>query len=129
MLTDIPEGIECFELLNTQPKHLRRFPMQLTLCLGVGVLNRPLEQYSRLSRLSGTGNCVPSSRQNIKLLYTKRVIDEISVSATMYNTEEQKTKTDLIKLFSTFSENDIWSAMYYNLEHSLGQTMQFGVEL
>lgn len=51
--------------------------------------------------------------ENSKFSYGEEIILETATSATSYTSEKKATKTDLIKLFSNLSLNDIWFAMYY----------------
>lgn len=50
--------------------------------------------------------------------YGGRIITDASKSASIFETEEKLTKTELIKLFSIISVNDVWSAVFYKQETS-----------
>lgn len=75
-------------------------------------------------KVTGQQSCFePSSKflsvkttLNSKFSYGEEVIKEVATSATMFSEEKKITKTALIKLFSSLSINDIWSAVFYKQE-------------
>lgn len=50
--------------------------------------------------------------QNSEYIYADNIIRETATSATLYVDEKKATKTELIKIFSSLSINDIWNATY-----------------
>lgn len=51
--------------------------------------------------------------KNMKYDYGIDVIKDTATSATLHTSEIKATKTELIKIFSSLSINDIWSATYF----------------
>lgn len=58
--------------------------------------------------------------ENFKCSYEETIILETATSATTYIIERKATKTELIKLFSNLSLNDIWFAIYYTQDKDSG---------
>lgn len=50
---------------------------------------------------------------NSKFQYGEKTITDTATSATIFETEMQVTKTDLINLFSKISIHDVWLAVFY----------------
>ena len=64
------------------------------------------------SERPGTTKFNVTRNDNTKYWYDPKVIRNTSVSATFFEKVEKLTKTGLIKLFASFSINDIWSAEF-----------------
>lgn len=61
-------------------------------------------------------NFYVKTSQNFIYSFGEEVIKETSTSATLFDSEKRITRSEMIKLFSSLSVNDIWSAVYYKRE-------------
>lgn len=72
--------------------------------------------YKVLKNLPRTDMFDVRTTQNQKAAYGESIITEAFKSASMFNTEEKLTKTELIQLFSVLSINEVWSAEFHKQE-------------
>lgn len=67
--------------------------------------------------------------ENNKFIYGREIIVKLSKSATLFNSEELVTKTELIELFARISVSDVWSAEYQTFDKTKGWSKELASKI